>query len=119
MGKIGDREFLLPEFPKLYYAPSIWRSITWFINNYLSGPYPEDKISSDSDYFHWNKLKLPKTFNNSYCEGLAYFLIANFISFAFAISIEFFSLSNNEIYFFKTLFFILLLIISSDAFLAF
>ena len=79
MGKIGDREFLLPEFPKLYYAPSIWRSITWFINNYFSGPYPEDKISSDSDYFHWNKLKLPKTFNNSYCEGLAYFLIANFI----------------------------------------
>lgn len=76
MGKVGGRAFLLPEFPKLYLAPSLWRSITWFINNYLSGPYPEEQ---GIERFHWNKLKLPQSFNSPYCEGLAYFLIANFI----------------------------------------
>ena len=79
MGKVGDRSFLLPEFPKLYLAPSLWRSITWFINNYLSGPYPEDPDFPDLERFHWNKLKLPQSFNSPYCEGLAYFLISNFI----------------------------------------
>lgn len=79
MGKVGDRSFLLPEFSKLYLAPSIWRSITWFIHNYLAGPYPKDPDFPDLEHFQWNKLKLPQSFNSPYCEGLAYFLIANFI----------------------------------------
>lgn len=79
MGKVGNRAFLLPEFPKLYLAPPLWRSITWFINNYLSGPYPENPEDPLLERFHWNKLKLPQSFNSPYCEGLAYFLMANFI----------------------------------------
>ncbi len=79
MGKVGERSFLLPEFSKLYLAPSIWRSITWFIHNYLAGPYPKDPDFPDLEHFQWNKLKIPQSFNSPYCEGLAYFLIANFI----------------------------------------
>ena len=79
IGKIGQRDFVLPEFPTLYLAPALWREINWYINNYLSGPYPDDPEHPNLERFHWNKLKLPTEFNSTYHEGVAYFLIANFI----------------------------------------
>lgn len=79
IGSIGDKNFIVPETPNLYLAPKDWRIITWYINNHLSGPYPKDKDHSNLESFHWNNLKLDDKFNSHYYEGIAYYLIANFI----------------------------------------
>jgi len=79
LGFIGDRPFLVPEIPNMYLAPSNWRLVTWYINNYFSGPYPNDKENKDLERFHWNKLTLDLSFQTKYYEGIAYFLIAKFI----------------------------------------
>lgn len=77
MGQIGDRPFVVPELPDFYQAPASWRWITWYINNNFSGPYPIN--NENTQRFHWNKLKLDSTFKTKYHEGIAYFLIAQFV----------------------------------------
>lgn len=79
LGFIGDRSFVIPEKPTVYSAPPSWRLITWYINNYFSGPYPNDNKNSDTERFHWNKLKLDPIYQTKHYEGVAYFLIAKFI----------------------------------------
>ncbi len=79
LGFIGYRSFVVPEIPNMYLAPSNWRLVTWYINNYFSGPYPKDKENTKLDRFHWNKLILDPSFQTKHYEGIAYFLIAKFI----------------------------------------
>tara|TARA_Y100001978_G_C23626855_1_gene401330 strand:+ start:17 stop:784 length:768 start_codon:yes stop_codon:yes gene_type:complete len=76
LSKIGIYHHLIPEISNLYLAPSIWRKITWFINNSFAGPFPEN---DKKIYFSWNDLKLNDIFKNVYCESTALYLIAKFI----------------------------------------
>lgn len=78
LGQIGNDYFTLPELPPLYLAPKKWSEISWLINNYFSGPYPvTDKMPSP--HFEWGGLQLANDYNTPEIEGLAYYLIANFI----------------------------------------
>tara|TARA_B110000093_G_scaffold181104_1_gene224445 strand:+ start:619 stop:1401 length:783 start_codon:yes stop_codon:yes gene_type:complete len=79
LGFIGDRSFVVPEIPNIYLAPPSWRLVTWYINNYFSGPYPNDNENKNLERFHWNKLKLDPIYQTKQYEGIAYFLIAKFI----------------------------------------
>lgn len=78
MGTLGERVFVLPEITKVYQAPSAWREINWYINNYFSGPYPNAEKLNTS-YFNWSNLTLDKPYDSKEYEGLAYYLMANFI----------------------------------------
>lgn len=81
---LNDSYILPPELPTLYYAPKEWRIITWWINNYFSGPYPDDsheeiiKLLKGSK-FYWDKLEINDQFKNEKTEGLVYFMITKFI----------------------------------------
>lgn len=79
MGRVGDRDFVIPELPNVFLAPALWRDITWIINNYLSGPYPISEEKGFKEHFHWCNVKIDPKLNTPYHEGTAYFLIANFI----------------------------------------
>ena len=79
MGRIGDRDFVIPEMPQVFLAPALWRDITWIINNYLSGPYPVSEETGFKEHFHWCNVKIAPSLNTQYHEGTAYFLIAKFI----------------------------------------
>lgn len=81
---LEDKYVLPPEVPPLYYAPKDWRIITWWINNYFSGPYPEDAHPEilkalNGERFYWDKLQIIEAYKNKKTEGLVYFLIAKFI----------------------------------------
>ncbi len=78
-GKVGTKKFILPELPKLYLAPKNWSKITWYINNYFSGPYPENIFNKTKKYFSWGDLKIEDNFKNKNFESLSYFLISQFI----------------------------------------
>ena len=79
MGRIGNRDFVIPELPQVFLAPELWRDITWIINNYLSGPYPISEETGFKEHFHWCNVKIDPILNTPYHEGTAYFLIAKFI----------------------------------------
>ncbi len=79
LGTSGHRSFVIPELPTIYSAPKSWCEMTWLINNYFSGPYPTNTNHPDLKPFNWNKIKLDSHMNTHKNEGLAYFLIAQFI----------------------------------------
>ena len=75
---------LPPEVPPLYLAPEKWGLLTWLINNYFSGPYPEDSHPEiikrlNGEKFHWGSLQIDDSLKNSQTEGLVYFLLSKFI----------------------------------------
>ena len=78
-GKVGTRKFIVPEIPKLYLAPENWRKITWYINNYFTGPYPEKIYNKTKKYFSWGDLKIEDKLKNKNFESLSCFLISQFI----------------------------------------
>ena len=79
LGEVGNIKFVIPEIPPIYLAPEKWRKITWYINNYFSGPYPESQKLKSGDYFSWGNLKIPDNYKNNYDEGLTNFLISKYI----------------------------------------
>ena len=75
---------LPPELPILFFAPKDWRILTWWINNYFSGPYPNDshpKIINalKGEKFYWGELEIEEKYKDKKIEGVVYFLIAKFI----------------------------------------
>ena len=80
-----DGNYILPpEIPPLYFAPKEWRVLTWWINNYFSGPYPENAHPEilralKGKRFDWGTLLIDKSFKNKQTEGLVYFLMAKFM----------------------------------------
>jgi hypothetical protein len=73
-----------PEIPPLYFAPKEWRILTWWINNYFSGPYPENTHPEilkalKGERFDWGGLQISENYKNKHTEGLVYFLLAKFM----------------------------------------
>ena len=81
---LNGNYILPPEVPPLYLAPDKWRLLTWLINNYFAGPYPEDSHPEiikrlGGQKFHWGNLQIDDALKNRQGEGLVYFLLSKFI----------------------------------------
>lgn len=74
--KTGLKKSVVPELPQIYLAPKKWREITWSINNYFTGPYPNNEKNI---HYSWGDFNIKSLIDNIEDEGTSLFLISKFI----------------------------------------
>ena len=73
----GLKISIIPELPQLYMAPEKWRKMTWSINNFFIGPYPENE--KGVYYSRGDNFDIGDLIQSKYDEGTILFLISKFI----------------------------------------
>tara|TARA_B100001939_G_C16923199_1_gene610347 strand:+ start:595 stop:1347 length:753 start_codon:yes stop_codon:yes gene_type:complete len=74
--RVGIQKTVIPEFPKVYIAPSKWRLMSWIISNYFVGPFPKN---NKGIYYRWNGFDISKIVKSNEDRAYMLLLISNFI----------------------------------------
>lgn len=74
--RAGLKKCVIPEIPQVFLSPKKWRKMSWAINNYFIGPYPENEKGI---YFQWGEFDINSLIQNNNDLSALYFLITKFI----------------------------------------